>query len=196
MSLVADLRLRFGAVRFPARVYLPSPSALVPGPPRLVIWLGARNLGDPLCRELSAAAAAVVLEFSSRDIASGSGHDLAALGWAAEHAREFGTDEGGLVVAGRGTGAARAAWLAVSARDSGWPVLRRQVLVRPAFPAPVLLPSRVAGIAPATIVTAGPHRDDGRRYAAALRAAGVEVHELTNESGRTLPLPALARALQ
>jgi acetyl esterase/lipase len=58
------------------------------------------------------------------------------------------------------------------------------------------VPSGVAGAAPATIVTTGARQDDGRRYAAALRAAGVEVRELVSDARRTLPLNELARAVQ
>jgi hypothetical protein len=196
MSFVADLRLRFGAVRLPVRVHLPWAWGMEADRRTLVIWIGARNLGDPVCRELSDVAASVVLELSGRDVSGGSGHEEAVLGWAAEHAREFGAPDRSLVVAGRDAGAARAAWLAIAARDSGWPVLRRQLLVRPAFPPHARVPYPVAGTAPATIVTAGRRRDDGRRYAAALREAGVEVQELTDEAGRTLRIQALAGALR
>lgn len=196
MSLVADLKLRFGAVRLPVRVYLPGASGTSADPPAVVIWLGAKNLGDPVCRELSDVAAAVVLELPGRDVAGGAGHDLAVLGWAAEHAREFGAHDRSLVVAGRQAGAACAARLAIAARDSGWPVLQRQLLVRPAFPEDALVPRPVAGTAPATIVTGGGRRDDGPRYAAALRDAGVEVQELTVDAGRALRIQALAGALR
>jgi alpha/beta hydrolase fold len=196
MTLVANLRLRFGAARLPARAYLPSPSRVAAEGAPLVFWLAGRNAGDALCRELSAAAAAVVLELGSSDGASGRGLELAALGWAAEHAREFGACEGPVVVAGQLAGAARAARLAIDARDSGWPVLRRQVLVRPAFPAPGMAPSHVAGTAPATIVTGGARGDDGSRYAATLRGAGVEVQELVTDAWRALPLQELVRAIR
>ncbi len=196
MSLMADLKLRFGAVRLPVRVYLPAASGVAADRPTLVIWLGAKNLGDPVCRELSDVAATVVLELSGRDVAGGSGHEEAVLGWAAEHAREFGAHDRSLVVAGRDAGAACAAWLAIAARDSGWPVLHRQLLVRPAFPEDAPVPHAVAGTAPATIVTAGWRRDDGQRYAAALRDAGVEVQELAAEAGRALRIQALAGALR
>ncbi|MBV9685507.1 MAG: alpha/beta hydrolase fold domain-containing protein, partial [Solirubrobacterales bacterium] len=155
MSLVADLKLRFGPVRLPARVYLPAPRALAAGRPTLVVWLAGRKGGDVLCRDLSAAAAAVVLELPSSGFPIGGGHELAALAWAAEHASEFGVGGGSLVVGGQLAGAARAARLALDARDSGWPALRRQVLVRPTFAGPGLVPTGVAGIAPATIVTNG-----------------------------------------
>ena len=195
MALVADLKLRFGPVRLPARAYLPSPRAVAAAGPTLVVWLAARKSGDVFCRDLSAAAAAVVLELPSADFPSGRAHDLAALGWAAEHASEFGVDGGPLVVGGR---------LAFDARDSGWPALRRQLLIRPAFAEPGLTPSDVAGIAPcdvagiapATIVTSGLQADDGSRYAATLRGAGVTVHEIVSDARRGLPIHELARALR
>jgi acetyl esterase len=197
MSFVADLRLRFGAVRLPARVYLPSPSAVPAGGATLVLWLAARNADEALCRDLSATAAAVVLELRGSEGAIGDRHDLAALGWAAEHAGEFGASENPLVVAGQHAGAGRAARLALDARDHGWPPLRRQVLIRPTFPpAASLEAAHVAGAAPAPIVTAGRRQDDGRRYAAALRGAGVEVQELVGGGRPALSACELARALR
>jgi len=196
MSLVADLKLRFGPVRLPARVYLPAPRALAAGRPTLVVWLAGRKGGDVLCRDLSAAAAAVVLELPSSGFPIGGGHELAALAWAAEHASEFGVGGGSLVVGGQLAGAARAARLALDARDSGWPALRRQVLVRPTFAGPGLVPTGVAGIAPATIVTNGLRGDDGSRFAATLRGAGVAVQELVSDARRALPVHELAAALR
>jgi acetyl esterase/lipase len=101
--------------------------------------------------------------------------ELAALHWAAEHAGELGADGERLLVAG----GARAAMLALAARDAGWPVLRRQLLVRPDFTRGDRMPDDVAG-APPTIVVCG-ERDDGPRYAARLRAAGVEVQEVRDD---------------
>jgi acetyl esterase/lipase len=100
------------------------------------------------------------------------------------------------VVAGHRAGAARAARLAVDARDDGWPVLHRQVLVRPAFTEPRPTSSHVAGTAPATIVTTGARGDEGSRYATTLRDAGVEVHELVSDARRAPPLDELARAVR
>ena len=195
MTLVADLRLRFGAVRLPARVYLPSPSSAPDGLAPVVLWLAGRNAGDALPREISAIAAAVVLELAPCESVSGDADD-AALGWAAEHARELGGRSDRILVAGQLAGAARAARLAVSARDRGWPVVRGQVLVRPAFSDPCPAPAEVAGTAPATIVTTGSRRDHGRRYAAALRDAGVAVQELVSDARRALPLHEIARAVR
>jgi acetyl esterase len=195
VPLVADLKLRFGGTRLPARLYLPSLSTVPSGGAPLVLWLTVRNAGDPLCREVSAAAAAVVLELGRPDGPNGCGQDMVALGWAAEHARELGAQDGRLAVAGQLTGAARAARLAADARESGWPVLRRQVLVRPGFTPPCPAPAHLVGTAPATIVTAGRRGDDGSRYAAALRDAGVEVQEVVSGAQRALPLHDLVREL-
>jgi hypothetical protein len=196
MTLVADLRLRFGEARLPARVYLPLLSPITAGRAPLVIWLSARNARDVLCRELSATAAAVVLELGRREGGSSGRYEVATLGWAAEHARELGAHPDQLVVGGQLVGAALAARLAVEARDCGWPVVRRQVLVRPAFSDAYPAPSEVGGTPPATIVTTGSRRDDGSRYAATLRDAGVEVRELVSDARRALPLGELARGLQ
>lgn len=195
VTLVADLRLRFGETRPPARVYLPLPSAETAGGAPLVIWLTGRNARDLLCRELSAGAAAVVLELGGRDGGSAGGYEVATLGWAAEHARELGAHPDRLVLGGQLAGAALAARLAVDARDCGWPVVCRQVLVRPAFSDSCPAPSHLAGTPPATIVTTGSRRDDGSRYAAKLRHAGVEVRELVSDGRRALPVGELTRAL-
>jgi hypothetical protein len=98
---------------------------------------------------------------------------LGALGWLADHAADLDATPERLVVAG-GSGAA---CLAATACDAGWPVLHRQVLVHPRFTARHPMPSAVAGVAPATIVHGGAADDDGVRYAALLRRAGVEVEE-------------------
>ena len=50
-------------------------------------------------------------------------------------------------------------------------------LVDPTFTASYPMPRNVAGAPPATVVCAA-GLDGGRRYAARLRAAGVEVHEV------------------
>ena len=195
MTLVADLRLRFGAARLPARVYLPSPSWASDGVAPVVLWLAGRNAGDALPREISAIAAAVVLELAPSERESGDA-DNAVLGWAAEHARDFGGRSDRILVAGQLAGAARAARLAAGARDHGWPALRGQVLVRPAFSDLCPAPSEVAGTAPATIVTTGSRSDDGRRYAAALRDAGVGVQVFVSDARRALPVHELARAVR
>jgi hypothetical protein len=196
MTLLADLRLRFGPTRVPAHVYLPAPSAVPAAGAPLVLWLAGRGARDVLCQDLSAAAAAVVIELGCRERGCGDGYDIAALGWAAEHAIELGASLGPVAVAGQLEGAARAAQLAVDAHESGWPLVRTQLLVRPAFSGLCPAPSAVAGAAPATIVTGGARQDDGRRYAATLRDAGVDVRELVSDARRALPLHDLARALQ
>jgi hypothetical protein len=196
VTLLADLRLRFGPTRLPARVYLPAPATLSAAGAPLVLWLADRGTRDVLCQDLSAAAAAVVIELGCRTGGGNDGYDIEALGWAAEHAPEFGASCGLVAVAGRLAGAARAARLAVDAYDSGWPMVRRQVLVRPAFSDVCPLPPVVAGAASATIVTGAARRDDGRRYAATLRGAGVEVRELVSDARRALPLHELAQALR
>lgn len=115
--------------------------------------------------------------------------------WAADHAAELDADPGRLLVAGQGTGGGLAAAVARYARDHGWPTITRQVLIHPyedpppgGPPAydPYLLPlssPTAAGVAPATVVTAGrgPLHDQGRRYAERLRRAGVGVDELKYE---------------
>jgi acetyl esterase/lipase len=169
---------------------------MVAGGAPLVIWLTGRNGRDALCRELSATAPAVVLELGNGEDGNAGPHEVATLGWAAEHAEELGARSDRLVVGGQLVGAALAARLAVDARDCGWPIVRRQMLVRPAFSGSCPAPSDVAGTPPATIVTTGSRRDDGSRYAAALRDAGVQVQELASDARRALPVGELVRGLR
>ena len=97
-------------------------------------------------------------------------------------------------MAGEGEGGALAAALALHARDRGWPTIARQVLIRPELAA--LRAASLAGVAPATVLTTAA-ADDGRHYAARLRAAGVEVEELQHEGGpRERMLAFLARSLR
>jgi acetyl esterase/lipase len=98
--------------------------------------------------------------------------ELATLQWAGDHAGELGAEGERLLVAG----GARAAMLALAARDAGWPLLRRQLLVRPDFTRPPGMPDDLAGAPPAIVVCG--ERDDGAQYAGRLRAAGVEVREV------------------
>ena len=80
-------------------------------------------------------------------------------------------------------GGARAARLALAARDSSWPSLRRQLLVHPRFNTAQPMPTNLAGAAPATVVCAA-GQDSGHQYAERLRAAAVEVEEMHDDSHR------------
>lgn len=100
--------------------------------------------------------------------------ELEVVHWVAEHADELGADRENMLIAG----GARAAALALAVRDSGWPGLRRQLLVRPRFSPRCPMPGNLAGAPPATVVRLGDGRDHGARYAARLRAAGVRVEEV------------------
>ncbi len=130
---------------------------------------------DPLCRLMCSSASAVVLAVPSP---MDQDDELAAIGWAAEHAPQLGAHPDRLIVAGQGAGGADAAGLAARARDSGWPLLRRQVVVYPSFSQTCPMPSLLTGVAPATVISSDTRIDDGSRYAALLRAAKVEVNEL------------------
>lgn len=157
--MVADMTLRFGSLRVPTTVHWPRVTTA---------WL-ALVLSDELSPTDPWVESSVVIAVPGR-------HpgwlELATLHWAGEHAAALGADGDRLLVAG----GARAAMLALAARDAGWPVLRRQIVVRPDFSRPHRMPDDVAGAAPAIVVCG--ERDDGARYAARLRAAGVEVHEV------------------
>jgi acetyl esterase/lipase len=157
--MVADMTLRFGSLRVPTTVHWPR---VTTG------WL-TLVLSDELSPTDPRVESSVVIALRGR-------HpgwlELATLDWAREHAGELGADGDRLLLAG----GARAATLALAARDAGWPVLGRQLVVRPEFTRPQCMPDDVAGAPPAVVVCGA--RDDGSRYAARLRAAGVEVQEV------------------
>jgi alpha/beta hydrolase fold len=96
--------------------------------------------------------------------------DLAtiALEWAGDHAALLGADPSRLVVAGGGL----AATTTLYARDQGWPPIARQLLFGPDVSGWPPAGARLAGAAPALVVSAP-------RYAQRLRDAGVEVRELS-----------------
>jgi hypothetical protein len=127
---------------------------------------------DSLGPGLSAGADLVVMRVPA------GAHILPALQWLADHAHELGARPDRLMVAGRAVSGAHAAWLAIAARDNGWPVLHRQVLVHPRFLWACPSPRRVTGTAPATIVSCCAPGDEATKYALRLRRRGVDVHQL------------------
>jgi acetyl esterase/lipase len=153
------MTLRFGSRRVPTTVHWP----------RVTTAWTALVLSDELSPTDPWVTSTVVIAVRGRHPGC---LELATLHWAGEHAGELGGDGEHLLVAG----GARAAILALAARDAGWPVLCRQLVVRPEFTAPQRMPDDVAGAPPAIVVCGD--RDDGSRYAAHLRAAGVAVHEV------------------
>jgi hypothetical protein len=157
----ANLTLRFGAARLRARVDWPRARATAVA---LALADGTAWAGGFLDDFV------VVTPLGSQR----TGEELGALEWLADHAGELGAGSGTLVLAG----GARAARLAVAARDNGWPKLHRQLLIHPRFGREHPIPSDVAGVAPATVICGDDRRDDGRRYAALLRDAGVPVTEV------------------
>ena len=176
--LTAGLTLRPGGRRLDGRVYWPDGndadggSALI-----LVPALADAGGSDPLCRLLCAAAGALVLAIP-RLRAADHDYELVALGWAAEHAADLGAQPQQLMVAGEGAGAARAARLAIRARDAGWPQLRRQILVSPTFTPTCPMPFLLTGVAPATVISSDTRIDEGSEYAERLRASGIDVDVL------------------
>jgi alpha/beta hydrolase fold len=191
--LIAQFHLRFGRTTLEAQIYWPSrPLVSIAAPLVVLLAEGARpHSADLLGRRLSAGANVVVLRVPDR------AQCLAALMWAADHAHELGGQRDRLMVAGRGVSGARAARLAMIARDNGWPVLHRQVLVRPRFTSACPPPHRLPGVAAATIVSGSSPQDGAARYAARLRRAGVEVIELRQRDDEDTQLVAeLARSWQ
>jgi acetyl esterase/lipase len=212
LVLQAGLTLRFGVARLHARVYWPQPTAEPAACPLILLLTDAEaaggiESGEGFGRLLCSAAAAIVLAVPAPGVASpveGPDHDrqIAVLGWVADHAAELGGHPHRLLVAGRRVAGARAARLAISAQHAGWPELARQMLVHPQFSAELPIPSPLAGVAPATVVTGDPPTDDGSRYAARLRASGTKVDELYHPYAaarrpelRALMLADLARSL-
>jgi acetyl esterase len=176
--LTAGLMLRTGGHRLNGRVYWPEGTD-ANGGSALIFVPALTEAGDtdPLCRLLCSAAGSVVLAVPSQRETD---HDdeLAALGWAGEHAADLGAQSPQLMVAGEGTGGAHAARLAIRARDAGWPQLRRQILVYPSFTQACPMPSLLTGVAPATVISSDKRTDDGSAYANQLRASDIEVDVL------------------
>jgi hypothetical protein len=164
--IVANMTLRFGPIRVRTTVRWPQVETV--------------SLALVLTDELSPADSwvenCVVVGLAAGTPGS---TELAALQWVSEHLCEFGAQRDRMLLAG----GARAARLALAARDSGWPVLRRQLLVHPSFTPREPMPANVAGAPPATVVF-GSGGDGGRRYAERLRAAGVEVREVHDVANR------------
>ena len=231
---VADLQLRGRAAPLATRVYWPapcpsgaaaaSPSSSAAKRTALLVLAGgggdADDLDrtDALARGLSTATGVVVLALLRPDTGSpggpgGSDDDAAlrdadiALDWAADHAAELGADPQRLVVAGAAAGAGLAAAVAQHACAQGWPEIVRQVLLCPA-PGAEVPDGLLAGVAPATVVTAG-SAGDGPSFGTRLRWAGARVDELRYEglppsepcwipwtSAADLVMADLARSLQ
>ncbi len=176
--LTAGLMLRIAGRRLDGRVYWPDGDDANGGSALIFVpALSEADGSDPICRLLCSAAATVVLAVPTP---RGTGRDdeLAALGWGVEHAGELGARPQQLILAGEGVTGARAARLAIRARNAGWPQLRRQILVDPSFTHTCPMPSLLTGVAPATVISSDTRIDEGSAYAERLRACGVEVDVL------------------
>jgi hypothetical protein len=159
------MTLRFGSLRVPTTVHWPRVDTV-----SLVLVLSDEL--SPAARCLGNSVVVGVAAGNPGEV------ELAAVHWVAEHSGELGAHGDRMLVAG----GARAARLALLVRDSGWPVLWRQLLVHPTFTAEVPMPTNLAG-APRAIVVCERWHDDGRRYSDRLRAAGVRVHEVRDDLG-------------
>jgi hypothetical protein len=186
--LIAQFHLRFGHRPIEAQIYWPRQPLLPDATALMVLLEDEPKAGnaDLLGRGLSAGADIVVLRVPDRV------HSMAALIWAADHAHELGGQADRVMVAGCGASGACAARLAIRARDNGWPVLQRQVLVHPRFSITCPPPRRLVGVAAATIVF-----HEATRYGARLKRAGVEVIELRQrDDDETRMIAQLARSLR
>jgi alpha/beta hydrolase fold len=191
--LIAQFHLRFGHTPIEAQIYWPAQPLLADATALLVLLEDEAKAGnaDRLGRGLSAGADVVVLRVPDRV------RSMAALIWAADHAHELGGQADRVMVAGRGVSGGRAARLAIRARDNGWPILQRQVLVHPQFSITCPPPPRLVGVAAATIVSTSGPQDEAWRYAARLKQAGVEVAELRQPDDDDMRMIArLARSLR
>jgi alpha/beta hydrolase fold len=176
--LTAGLTLRIGGRRLNGRVYWPEGSDATGGSALVFVpALAEAGDSDPLCRLLCSAAVTVVITVPGPR-GTDDDYELAALEWAVEHAADLGAQSEQLIVAGEGTGGAHAAGLAIRARDSGWPRLRRQILVYPSFTQTCPMPFLLTGVAPATVISSDKRTDDGSTYATRLRASDIEVDVL------------------
>lgn len=158
--ILADLTLRFGSRRVPTIVQWPlTPTA------SLALVLGDElSPSDPWVNDY------LVVGLTGRHPEA---IELAVLLWVSEHGAELGAAGDGVIVAG----GARAAALALAARDGDWPSVCHQLLVHPRFTPTQPMPNEIAGAPPATVVC-GSGSDGGRQYAARLRAGAVEVDEV------------------
>lgn len=139
-----------------------------------------RDPADPLLRGLCSHAGVLVIAPSCRPVTGDLQlHDaIAVLEWAADHAADLGADPARLLVAGAGAGGDLAAALALYARDQGWPVLTRQILIDPILDTVRAAAGDLAGLAPAIVITSDTGSPPAvRRFVARLRQAGVETDE-------------------
>jgi acetyl esterase/lipase len=167
-QLEADLSLRASGRFVRPRVMWP-PDAPDDSPVAVFLCGGdpCTDVAEAVCAGLCTEAGFVVLAVPTPDL------DVATttFEWTADHATELGADPGRLHVAGMGRGGRLAAAVAMHVRDSGWPPLTRQVLIRPDLAGWTLGPGALTGVAPATVVNGG-------EYANRLRRAGVDVVDL------------------
>jgi acetyl esterase len=181
----ADLRLRGASGWLRANLLWPAP-ADEPSRPALLVFFHPAGEGhsmqhpaDPLLRGLCSHAGVLVLAPSCRPVAGDLRlHDaIAVLEWAADHAADLGADPARLLVAGAGAGGDLAAALALYARDQGWPVLARQILIDPILDT-VRAAGDLAGLTPAIVITSGTGSPPAvRLFVARLRQAGVATDE-------------------
>ena len=191
---VADLQLRGVARPLRARVTWPLPAA---APRRCCCSSPGPRTADSAPAPVSSHAGVVVLSLVSRLAPDDLADATRMLEWAADHAAELDADPGEAARRRRGRGRRARRGAGAARPRPRWPTIARQVLIRPELAA--LRATALAGVAPATVLTTAA-ADDGRRYAARLRAAGVEVEEL-QPRGRAAradarlprPLPAPAR---
>jgi hypothetical protein len=158
---VAGMTLRFGGLRVSTNVHWPR----VATEKLALVLADGLSANDPLVASFTVVA---LVACQPAQV------EFAALQWLADHAGQLGGSPEHLLVAG----GARAARLAAAARDSLWLALERQLIAYPRFSPEHPMPTNLGGVAAATVVCDGHQVDDGSRYAARLRRAGVPVQEV------------------
>jgi acetyl esterase len=143
MALVRDLTMPGAAGEIPLRLYRPVASSAENPLPMLVYYhgggwvIGDLDTHDTLCRELANGAGCAVVAVHYRlapehRFPAAVDDSIAALHWVHDNAKILGVDADRMAVGGDSAGGNLATVVALTARDSGGPALRFQLLIYPA----------------------------------------------------------------
>ncbi|PDT89190.1 acetyl hydrolase [Bradyrhizobium sp. Y36] len=144
LAHVAPLSIPSPHGAIPARIYVPKEPRRHDGlAPALVFFhgggwvIGDLDSHDVACRQLADAGALIVISVDYRlapehKFPAATDDAIAATGWVAANAREFGIDAARLAIGGDSAGGNLTAVVALAARDAGDPALAGQVLIYPA----------------------------------------------------------------
>ncbi|GAB3102125.1 alpha/beta hydrolase [Aestuariicella hydrocarbonica] len=146
VSKTEDITIPGDGVDIPARIYWPASTELSSADTPLPIMVyyhgggfvvGSVDIFDPLARQLSNVAHAIVISVDYRlapkyPYPAAVEDGYAALQWAAQHAAELNGDANRIIVAGDSAGGNLAAVTAQKARDENGPAIHAQILYYPA----------------------------------------------------------------